>query len=188
MSFKIYRANKLRKATIQDGNYVAKVHNVEPDNRSSDVWYVEFELLSGEIVRNRYVDRPDIFTALDHLIDVALGADCEEINLLEIIGRYVKITVKRRGRYTNVTWVDPLSNADQEELKQHLKDEDTDELDSPENDEDGELDNKLEDNEVLDTDELDLESWNDSDNDLDEEDEEPLQTRAQLGLRRRRLS
>ncbi|MNK29903.1 hypothetical protein D3C87_483060 [compost metagenome] len=185
MSYMLYRSKKLQNNNIQDGEYPAKIVNVEPDKRNNDVWYVQFELVNGGIVRNRYVDHPDIISALDYLIFAALGQEVEDLDLLQIIGCYVMITVQKRGVYTNVIRVENLNEKDIEELERHLNDEDTDDLDSPDDEESEELDEEIED------DELDMESWEDSkvedtDDTEDEDAEEPQST--SLGRRRRRFS
>ncbi|WP_145414888.1 hypothetical protein [Paenibacillus xylanexedens] len=187
MSFMLYRSKKLQRNNIQDGEYPAKIVNVEPDKRNKDVWHVQFELANGGIVRNRYVDHPDIISALDYLIFAALGQEVEDLDLLQIIGCYVMITVQKRGMYTNVIRVENLNEKDIEELERHLNDEDTDDLDSSDDDEDEELDEELED------DELDMESWEESEDedtdDTEDEDAEELQSPwLDPGKRRRRFS
>ncbi|WP_025686050.1 hypothetical protein [Paenibacillus maysiensis] len=178
MSFMINREGK--KAELQvvpDGEYTAEITDVEADLSNDKACYVSFTLLTGEVIRNRYVSNPKKRDPLDILINVTLGRRSINVDLEEIIGKFVKITVANEQIYTNVKKVNKLNQQDIEELERHLKDEDTDEIEESD---------ELDDDEVLDTEELDLESWDDAYEDTESDTDEPHKIWMQPESRRKR--
>lgn len=188
MSFMLYREEKKEELQlVPDGQYTAEVTAVEADPSNNKACYVSFTLLTGKTIRNRYVFNPKKRDALDILVNVALGSASINIDLEDIIGKFVKITVVNEDIYTNVKKVNRLNQKDIENLERHLNDEDTNDLDSSDDEEREELDEEVED------DELDLESWEDSEvedtDEIEDEDaEEPQSTSSDYGRRRRRFS
>ncbi|MGX4583032.1 hypothetical protein [Paenibacillus chitinolyticus] len=188
MSFMIYRAKKLRKMNILNGGYLAEIIKIERDKSDRNAWYVEFRLFNEGIVRNRYVDNPEKYSPLDSLIDAALGTDSGDVDLNEIIGCYVKVTVVNEGRYTNVKKVNSLNKQDMEELERYQ-----DEASSSDNvDNESTYDDSYDEDESdeLDEEELDLEDDPDDEDDPEDEPEssfeEPQKIRLGFGLGRRR--
>ena len=178
MSFMVYRANKLRKTNIQDGDYISEIIKIEQDKSNRNVWYVTFKLLNGEIIRNRYVDDPNKYSAFDVLIDAVLGTDSSDVDLVDLIGNYVKISVVNESRYTNVKRVRGLNEQDKEEVERYEDEELTDD-----GDEIDELDDETPDDEELD---LELDDNNDLEDDPEPDIEEPRRNRLGSGFGRKR--
>lgn len=190
MSFMIYRSKKLRKATTLDGDYIAEIEEIEPDKSQSDVWHVKFRILNGELINNRYIDDSNKYSALDALIDAALGTDSSDVDLNDLIGCYVKITVANEGRFTNVKRVTSLSEQEQEGIEgsqEENSDTEDEEDESCAEDEKEELDDEEPDDDELDEeleDELDDEMSLTDDSEPDFE--KPRRRRFGSGLGRKR--
>ncbi|SEL78632.1 hypothetical protein [Paenibacillus sp. OK003] len=185
MSLIIYREEKQGELqVVPDGEYIAKIIDIEVDSSNSKVYYVSFMLSTGEVIRNRYVFNPKKRDPLDILISVTLGHRSINVDLEEIIGKTVKITVANEGIYTNVKKVNQLDQEDLKELERYLNNEDTDDLDLL--DDDDEPDEAIEDDE-------DLEPLGDPEDDNtdeteNEDAEEPQSNWGYSGRSRRRRS
>ncbi|MGC5776633.1 hypothetical protein [Paenibacillus pabuli] len=185
MSLMIYREEKQGEfQVVLDGEYIAEIIDVEADSSNNKAYYVSFKLSTGEVIRNRYVSNPKKRDPLDILISVTLGHGSINVDLEEIIGKTVKITVANEDIYTNVKKVNRLNRQELEELERYLNDEDIDDLDSL--DDDDEPDEALEDDE-------DLEPLGDPEDDITDEienenAEEPQRNWGYSGRRRRRRS